>query len=153
MTFNELCILIIPIFEIRNYQRVGKLGLYIQVPTSRSHVLDHFAKQLGFSFFLPEARQVTMGQECCYSCTYLDLEQSGNSRIVSGLLPKETPPQWPAVRCSSGRPSDGSLDRPFASIEMAARLPSWVSHRKGKHTYPFLTVSNYVAFSVSVIKI
>lgn len=53
----------------------------------------------------------------------------------------------------SGRLSDGRMDRPFASVEVAAGLPSRASHRKGKHPYSFLAVSNYVAFSVSFIKI
>lgn len=75
-----------------------------------------------------------------------------NSKIAGGLLPKETPPQRPGGGCGSGTLSAGALEA-FCQHRNGLRLPSRVSHRKGKCVDLFVASPNFVAFLVVVIKI
>lgn len=70
---------------------------------------------------------------------------------VGGLLPKETTSAaW--CRMWFRHAECWGPMRTFASPEMAACLPSWVSHRKGKCVDPFVASPNYVPYLAAVVK-
>lgn len=96
---------------------------------------------------------VTCGAGHRHSRSCLGPRSMRNSKIVGGLLPKETPPQQPGAGLWFRHDECRGPVRPFASTEMAAGLPSWVSHRKGKCVDPFVALPNYVVFLVVVLKI
>lgn len=80
--------------------------------------------------------------------------RQGTQGFCGGLLPKDTPPPSAACRWMWFRQAAGWEDGPASCQGRSGCMPaSQVSHRKGKHVYPFLAASDYVAFSVSVIKI